>query len=260
MKNRKIFYLMAYLVSYFFTLTYAKAMPINGLPEDFVYLKDIDESIIESPRYVGKNNFLGRTVPGYYIPKLILTRPAAQALKKVQTELRAQGYSLVVYDTYRPQRAVDAFMAWSKDALDQAGKAFYYPTINKLDAFKLGYIAEKSGHTRGSTADLTIIKLGKKPHAIVFSKKKLLNGEEVPFLDDGTIDMGTSFDLFHEASHHDSLLVSENATKMRNFLRSVMVKHGFEPIKEEWWHYTLVNEPFPDTYFDFVVKEQGATQ
>lgn len=226
----------------------------NSLPSGFVFLTDVDSTIIESPRYSSKENFLGRVVPGYTSNRIICTKEAADKLKRVHSDLKKQGYKLVVYDGYRPQRAVNEFMRWSKDDDDQAAKAFYYPTINKKDVFKLGYVAEKSGHSRGSTLDLTIIKDTKSLKSIKYSKRKLLRGMKIPYLDDNTVDMGASFDLFHEASHHDSKLVSAKYLQKRNLLRNAMKAHGFKDYQEEWWHYTLADEPYPDTYFDFVPK------
>ena len=226
----------------------------SELPHDFVFLTDIDPTIIESTRYSTKNNFLGKQVPGYTSNRVICTKVAAETLKKVHDDLKQAGYKLVVYDGYRPKRSVDEFMRWSKDEKDQIAKAYYYPTINKKDVFKLGYVAEKSSHSRGSTFDLTLIESDKNLTPIAYSSHKLLSGETIPFLDDNTANMGASFDLFHEASHHDTSLVNDANTRMRNLLRNTMKKYGFKEYQEEWWHYTLANEPHPDTYFDFVVS------
>lgn len=132
-----------------------------SLPEGFVYLSDIDPTIRQEPLYYGTHNFLGQKVDGYKAPKIIITEKAALALKDVQDDLRKDGYSLLVHDGYRPQKAVNHFIRWSKDNNDQKTKEFYYPNIDKRDVFKLGYVAKKSGHTRGSTLDLTIIGIGK---------------------------------------------------------------------------------------------------
>jgi D-alanyl-D-alanine dipeptidase len=145
-------------------------------------------------------------------------------------------------------------MKWSKDSNDQVAKEKYYPDINKADVFKLGYVAEKSGHSRGSTVDLSIIRIGDSLKPITFQKRQLKNGSIIPFLDDGSVDMSSSFDLFGEASHHDSNLIETEFLARRNYLRGIMKKNGLNDYPEEWWHYTLKNEPFPDTYFDFVVE------
>ena len=197
---------------------------------------------------------MGRKIDGYKANRVILTSEAAIALVKIQQELLKNGYSLVIYDAYRPQRAVDFFMKWSKDSNDQVAKEKYYPDINKADVFKLGYVAEKSGHSRGSTVDLSIIRIGDSLKPITFQKRQLKNGSIIPFLDDGSVDMSSSFDLFGEASHHDSNLIETEFLARRNYLRGIMKKNGFNDYPEEWWHYTLKNEPFPDTYFDFVVE------
>lgn len=240
------------LIFWFITLTVGISLADKiNMPKDFVYLTDIDPTIIENVRYSTNENFMGRQVPGYASDRVICTKVAAEKLKLVNEDLKKQGYKIVVYDGYRRQRSVDAFMKWSKDAKDQVAKEYYYPTIDKRDVFKLGYISEKSGHSRGSTFDLTIIKSDQDLKPIVYSKRKLKAGEEITFLDDNTVDMGASFDLFHEASHHDNKLIAAEYSERRNFLRSVMKKHGFKEYKEEWWHYTVRDEPYPDTYFNF---------
>lgn len=226
----------------------------NDLPRGFVYLSDIDPNIIQDVRYNSSENFLNRPVPGYSANKIICTKAAAKNLAKVNQHLHQQGYKLVVYDGYRPQRAADAFFTWSLDANDQAAKTRYYPTINKKDLFDLNYVAKKSTHTRGSTFDLTIIPIDQPLKPITVEKRILSNGEEILFLNDNTVDMGASFDLFHEVSHHDTPLITSQQTSMRNILRTAMKKQGFTEAPTEWWHYTLENEPFPDTYFNFVIK------
>lgn len=226
----------------------------TSLPAGFVFLSDIDPTIIENTRYYTAENFLGKAVPGYNTPRIICTKEAALALKEVNTGLKTEGYNLVVYDGYRPQRAVDEFIKWSQDQNDQVAKSLYYPTVNKEDVFELGYIAAKSGHSRGSTFDLTIIPENEKIKPIEVSSRTLNNGKTIPFLSDNTIDMGSSFDLFHEVSHHDTKLINDQQNHMRDILREAMDNHKFKEYSEEWWHYTLVDEPYPDTYFDFVVE------
>jgi D-alanyl-D-alanine dipeptidase len=227
----------------------------NKLPEDFVVLSEIDPTIIENIRYYGDQNFLGRPVAGYKVNKVVCTKQAAEQLKKANDAFKKQGYKIVVYDGYRPQRAVDDFKKWGEDIKDDVAKSYYYPTYAKQDLFKLRYIAgERSTHTRGSTFDVTIIKAEHHVKPIVFSKRTLNNGEEISFLDDNTVDMGSSFDLFHVVSRPDSKLVNENHYKMRKLLRDVMAEYGFKVYDEEWWHFSLENEPYPDTYFDFMVE------
>jgi D-alanyl-D-alanine dipeptidase len=222
-----------------------------NLPENFVYLRTIDPTIVQSVRYASEFNFIGNAVNGYHAAEIILTKQAAEALKSVQEALKEYNYSLVVYDGYRPQMAVDHFVSWSQDD-DISQKELYYPTIEKPDLFK-GYIAKKSGHTRGSTVDLTIIELGRSLHPIEEKDITLTSGEKVKFLDDGTIDMGSSFDLLHPVSHHDTDLLQQEFLNKRNFLKKIMEDNGFKAYSKEWWHYTLADEPYPETYFDFPI-------
>lgn len=222
------------------------------LPNGFVFLTDIDPTITENSRYYTHHNFLAKPVSGYNTPRLICTKEAASNLKEANASLKKNGYKLVVYDAYRPQSAVDEFKRWSESNNNQEKKGYYYPTINKKDLFKNGYIAQKSGHSRGSTFDLTLIELGKNLKPISESKRILKNGETIVFLDDNTVDMGSSFDLFHEVSHHGTNLINNEHTKNRELLKAIMQEHGFNEYKKEWWHYTLKNEPYKNTYFDFM--------
>ncbi len=183
-------------------------------------------------RYAGAHNFVGRRVDGYEAPVCLLTREAAEALAGVQAEFAASGLGLKVFDCYRPQRAVADFARWAADLSDQSTKAEFYPNVDKTRLFELGYIAERSGHSRGSTVDLTLIDLA--------------TGVEV--------DMGSPFDLFDTRSWPSDETVSAAARANRAMLAEVMRRHGFRPLREEWWHFTLEGEPHPDTYFDFVVR------
>ncbi len=193
---------------------------------DFVRLESLEPSIIFDIRYAGSENFLGRPVRGYLAPACLLSRPAAEALSRAQAELRQVGLGLRVFDCFRPQRAVDDFVTWGGDLSDQKMKASYYPRVEKAEVFKLGYIAARSGHSRGSTVDLTIEGL----------------------------DMGTPYDFFDENSHTESPRVSASVRANRLRLRGLMERHGFKNLPEEWWHYTLVGEPHPETYFDFDLR------
>lgn len=253
MKNRGFVRIFKCLSLFFCLAIMGCDKPQSALPQGFVYLTDVDPAVIENVRYATNQNFLGRVVPGYTSKRVVCTKEAAIALKAAHGDLQQQGYRLVIYDGYRPQRSVDAFVKWADDLHDLTAKSLYYPTIDKKDLFKLDYIADKSGHTRGSTFDLSIIKKGETLKPLTVSERQLSSGEKIPFLDDNTIDMGSSFDLFHPVSHHDSPLVNEEYTKRRNQLRDIMKKHGFKEYKEEWWHYTLANETYPNKYFDFVV-------
>lgn len=225
------------------------------LPDGFSYLRDADPSIVQDMRYAGADNFMGAVVAGYLAPRAILTTAACQALSQVQKLVQQDGYTLVVYDGYRPQKAVDYFMAWSSaptlSAAAEAAKASYYPSLDRENLFDLGYIAARSGHSRGSTVDLTIMRIGE----AVCPPTTVLLRNGLPYLPDGTVDMGSSFDLFDSMSHHDlpESQLPAQYRQPRDYLREVMGKCGFRPYEQEWWHYTLENEPFPDTYFDFDV-------
>lgn len=228
---------------------------IQTMPDNFVYISDIDPTIVQSPRYYSEDNFMGRQVPGYQSKQMVLTEKAALALNAVQAAVNKQGYTLVIYDTYRPQRACDAFKAWSLDLKDTKAKALYYPTLDKSVLFEQGYIGEKSTHSRGSTVDLTLLPLNQTLKPITVSEKVLNTGRAIPFLDDGTVDMGASFDLFDEVSHQNCQLITKEQLALREYLKAEMIKQGFEPYPVEWWHFTLKNETYPNTHFDFVVQD-----
>ena len=199
------------------------------LPEGFTYVTDIIDSVILEPRYFSTYNFVGRRIEGYNSPNIIMTEKATKALKIASDELNKKEYILKIWDGYRPQTAVNYFIQWANDLLDIKTKKYFYPDLNKRQLFELGYIVKHSSHTRGSTIDLTIV-----------DKR---TGIEV--------DMGSTFDLFNEISHHGTKLINKQQTKNRNILKTAMENAGFSAYNTEWWHYTLSNEPFPDTYFDF---------
>ena len=226
--------------------------------QGFVYLHEVDPTILVSLRYHSNENFVGKPVDGYKGSAVILTKQTAEALKKVQETVKKDGYCLVIYDAYRPQQAVNHFMLWSEDVKDQGKKTQYYPRVNKADVFELGYIAKRSGHSRGSTVDLTLIKDGEKLHEVIEKPRTLLDGYTITFLDDGTLDMGSSFDLFDVASHFENNVVAKHYKTLRTYLKNTMEKHGFKNYAEEWWHFTLKSEPFPATkdssYFNFPVE------
>ena len=229
-------------------------MSISSIPADFVYLSAIDPTIIQSIRYFGHENFVGRRIDGYNKSTVILTQSAAVALKQAQNQFNKDGFTIVVYDAYRPQTAVDDFIRWSKDHNDILQKDSYYPRVDKEKVFDLGYVAEKSGHSRGSTVDISIMALGNSLQQIKIHKRKLNDNFQILCLDDGTVDMGSSFDLFDIASHFENDIIPDNYKHYRHYLKSVMKSHGFENYPNEWWHYTLVNEPYPRTYFDFAIE------
>ena len=218
----------------FFILSSFTDRKVDEIPpnKNFVYLKELIPKLRSDLRYYGSNNFIGKPIEGYNEPKLLLTIEAANALKNVQEELERIGFGLLIYDAYRPQKATDHFVKWSKDMADTLMKDDFYPNIDKKDLFKLGYIAKKSGHSRGSTVDLTIVSL---------KTKQILN-------------MGSSYDLFDEKSHTEYPNITKNQHALRLLLKRRMEKHGFKSYEKEWWHFTLKNEPFPNTYFDFPIE------
>uniref|UniRef100_A0AAU2JLW0 D-alanyl-D-alanine dipeptidase n=1 Tax=Streptomyces sp. NBC_00049 TaxID=2903617 RepID=A0AAU2JLW0_9ACTN len=200
----------------------------------FVALREVDPSVREDMRYASTWNFTGSVVDGYEEPVCLLARPAAEALRRAQRRLLAAGYSLRVYDCYRPQRAVDRFVRWARETDgpgDRERKAEFYPNVERDRLIPEGYIAEKSGHSRGSTVDLTL---------------EGLSGREV--------DMGTPFDFFDPLSHTDDPRVTGAARANRQLLKRVLGGEGFENLPEEWWHFTFKPEAYPGTHFDFPVS------
>ena len=203
----------------------------QGGREHFVRISDIIPDVILEIRYYSTYNFVGQRIDGYLAPTAMLTRQAADSLKVVSDELKARGYRLKIYDAYRPQCAVDHFVRWAADVPDTLMKRYFYPDVDKSRLFELEFIMEKSGHTRGSTVDLTLFDMDA--------------GKDV--------DMGGPFDWFGEESHPDYTGITPEQFANRMILRDAMLRHGFKPLDSEWWHFTLKNEPFPDTYFNFPV-------
>jgi zinc D-Ala-D-Ala dipeptidase len=202
------------------------------LPDGFVYVKDVIPDLKVDLKYYSSHNFVGKVVEGYESDSLILTEATANALKLVQHELEQQEMCLLVFDGYRPQRSVNHFMKWAEDLNDTINKHRFYPDVNKENLFKEDYIASRSGHSKGSTLDVTII-----------------NAKT-----NEPLDMGTVYDFFGKESWTDYKNITEQQKANRNLLLNVMTKHGFVNFYKEWWHFTLKNEPFPNTYFDFPVK------
>ncbi|GGK06584.1 D-alanyl-D-alanine dipeptidase [Streptomyces camponoticapitis] len=225
-------------------------------PQEFVVLRTVAPTILHDIRYITPHNFMGEPVDGYEQPLCVLTRPAAEALRRAQWTLLRQGYSLKVYDCYRPQRAVDHFVRWAKDLADERMKAEFYPRVDKSRLFTDGYIAEKSGHSRGSTVDLTIVKLPAEPTGPYVPGEKLVpcyapQGERFR---DNSVDMGTGYDCFDTLSHTDDPRVQGEQRANRQLLKTTLADVGFTNLPEEWWHFTHKPELFPDTYFDFPVS------
>lgn len=232
MRDSKMAALVLVLV---FTSVFCTGVNSYCLPQGFVYVETVIPNITTELRYSTDNNFIGHPVDGYLKPRCILTKEAADALKKIQEELNRFGLGLKIYDAYRPRQAVDHFVRWAKDVDDTKMKNIYYPNVRKQDLFKESYIASRSSHSRGSTVDLTVVSI----HASDSNTE---------------IDMGTAFDLFDPKSWPNDLSVSASQRAHRLLLQVMMEKHGFKSHPTEWWHFTLKNEPYPDTYFDFPVE------
>lgn len=203
-------------------------------PSAFVLLADYVPAIVQEIRYYSTYNFIGERIDGYEEPCAIITKQAARALKSVSNEMNVRGYRLKVFDAYRPASAVKHFVLWGIEDTDIRMKPYFYPDLQKQELFMKGYIASKSSHSRGSTVDLTLL--------------DMKTGKEV--------DMGSPFDMFSEVSHPDYKGITEEQYENRMQLRNVMIRNGFEPIDCEWWHFTLRDEPFPDTYFEFPVSAE----
>ncbi|MEV0092702.1 M15 family metallopeptidase [Streptomyces sp. NPDC050738] len=237
----------------------ARATPEPKAPKEFVALSSVDPTIIQEMRYPYEHNFVAAPVDGYQQPLCILTRPAAQALHRAQTKLLRQGYSLKVYDCYRPQRAVDHFVRWAKDLDDEKMKAEFYPQVDKTRLFADGYIAEKSGHSRGSTMDLTLVRLPAMPTRPYRPGQELVPcyAPKAQRFPDNSIDMGTGFDCFDTLSHTDDPRITGVQRTNRDLLRDALGAEGLVNLPEEWWHYTYKPELFPDTYFNFPVARRS---
>lgn len=201
--------------------------------ENFILLSDVVPDVILEIRYFSTFNFIGERVDGYELSCALITKEAAEALKKANAEAIKQGYRLKVYDAYRPQRAVNHFVRWAKDLNETSMKPYFYPEVDKSVLFEQGYIDYKSGHSRGSTIDLTL-----------FDTKTCQE-----------LDMGSYFDYFGSISHPSFTgNLTEQQLLNRKKLSNIMINNGFKPLDTEWWHFTLLNEPFPNTYFDFPVS------
>ena len=200
----------------------------------FVLLSDLVPGVVLEIRYFSTYNFIGDRIDGYEEPYAILTKEAARALKAVSNQAAVRGYRLKIFDAYRPANAVRHFVLWGIEDLDQRMKPFFYPELEKEELFSQGYIAKQSSHSRGSTVDLTLL--------------DMTSGKE--------IDMGSPFDYFGGISHPDSREVTDEQYENRMLLQSLMTQNGFIPYDCEWWHFTLANEPYPDTYFEFPIAAE----
>ena len=227
----------------------------SSLPDDFVSLADLSDTLQLDIRYFTSNNFIGRPIAGYFAPKCLLTRPAAEALITAQELAGAQGYALKVYDCYRPQQAVNDFVNWAADTDDILQQHRFYPAVPKSELFSRGYIAERSGHSRGSTVDLTLVPTdSRQPLVDPFANRYDCRHARPLRYPDNSIEMGTGYDCFDPLSHTDNNQTGDQARSNRQLLRSIMEAAGFSNYPQEWWHYTLDNEPFADRYFDFPIQ------
>jgi zinc D-Ala-D-Ala dipeptidase len=204
-------------------------------PTGFVDAATVVPGLVADIRYAGSHNFVGRPIEGYQAPRCLLTRQAADALAGVARDLASRGLVIKVFDCYRPTRAVADFVHWAHDLRSQSAKTEFYPNVDKRELFRDGYIASHSGHSRGSTLDLTLARS---------------NGGAI----DGELDMGTPFDFFSPKSWTADTRVTADQHANRMLLTAAMQRRGFRGYAKEWWHFTLRNEPFPDTYFDFPVQ------
>jgi len=233
--------------------TPAVAQPGPAMPSDFVALVDVDPTILQDIRYFTGHNFTGDPVDGYLAPMCILTRPAAEALARAQRDFVEGGYTLKVYDCYRPQRAVDDFVAWAEDVGDRRMMAEFYPRVDKSVLFDDGYIAQRSGHSRGSTVDLTLVSLPPADTTGYVPGQPLVDctaPQSLRFADN-SIDMGTGFDCFDPLAHTLNPLIEGDEHKNRLLLSEGLERQGFVNYDKEWWHFTYQPEPYPDTFFDF---------
>ena len=199
--------------------------------DGFVFVDELVPGIRWDAKYATWDNFTGKPVDGYLANRIVGTRALCAALARAREEAASLGFGLLLWDAYRPQRAVDCFVRWSKQPEDGRTKLRHYPNIDRAEMFERGYVAAKSGHSRGSTVDLTLYYLA--------------TGELAP--------MGGNHDLMDPISHHEAEGITPDETKNRRYLCSIMEACGFEPYDREWWHYTLRAEPYPGTYFDFPI-------
>lgn len=246
-------------VALMITMLPAPASAASALPKGFVYLRYIDPTIVQDIRYATSHNFVGRPIKGYLAAECILSEEAANALETVQRKLAEKKLSLIVWDCYRPKRAVDDFLQWSQDPAQSEMKAEFYPRTDKENLFALGYLAKRSAHSRGSTVDLGIVQAGSSfaaPPNPSQSLKSCTSPKGERF-EDGTIDFGTGYDCLDVLANTSNALAGEVALHNRQMLKSYMEEAGFHPYGKEWWHFELANEPFHDG-FDFEVSASPA--
>jgi D-alanyl-D-alanine dipeptidase len=234
----------------------------SNLPPGFVYLRDVDGTILQDMRYSGTHNFIGRKIEGYDAAECILTDKAARALAIMQARLTAENLSIVVWDCYRPKRAVAAFKQWSLDTQDTKMKLEFYPNVDKAKLFSSGYIAERSAHSRGTTVDLGLVprKLTALPKYNPELPLKPCVSPRGERFDDGTIDLGTGYDCLDPLAGSGGQGLGKSAIENRRLLRAHMARAGFAPYSKEWWHFELMDQPSPRRSYDFPVTPRSQTR
>ncbi|MGH1349603.1 MAG: M15 family metallopeptidase [Methyloligellaceae bacterium] len=238
--------------------TCTTALADDEIPKNFTYLRDVAPTIHQDIRYASAQNFTGQPLPGYDAAECILAIPVAKALKRVQDRLKPQGFSLKVYDCYRPRRAVRAFVKWARSNLESEYTKLYYPSLRKKELFARGYIARPSAHSKGIAVDLTIV-----PHPSPFTtslsnaKHGPCNAPQSERQPDNSVDMGTAWDCFDERSHTFNDNISDRQKQLRNLLLTAMKKEGFENYSKEWWHFTLNADGYTK-YHDFIIVKHKA--
>ena len=239
----------------------APALAGSALPRGLVYLRDIDPTIVQDIRYAGSHNLVGRPIRGYLAAECILSQPAANALEDVQRKLAEKELSLIVWDCYRPKRAVDDFLQWSRDRAHSEMKTEFYPRTDKEDLFALGYLAKPSAHSRGSTVDLAVVPapFSSAPPPNPSQSLKACTSPKGERSEDGTIDFGTGYDCLDVLANTSNARAGGTALRNRQTLRSYMRRAGFRPYAREWWHFELINEPFNRDGFDFEVSASASS-
>lgn len=233
---------------------YSEAQSLR--PKDAVELKSVNSDIFVEAAYFSNWNFIGKPIDGYKANQCYLSAKAAYALGEVQKEVSKRGYSILVFDCYRPQRAVDQFVKWTQDATDTKMQSAFYPDEPKSELVHRGYIDAKSGHSRMSTVDLTLVRTDKfKAKDFIAKARQVKDCRQSKDVETtGQLDMGTTFDCFSELAHTANPAISDKAKKNREILKSAMEKQGFSNYPKEWWHFTLKDEPYKNNYFDFIVE------
>lgn len=242
------------------TMLLDPALAGSALPRGFVYLRDVDPTIVQDIRYAGSHNFVGRPIRGYLAAECILSAPAARALQAAQRRLADKKLALIVWDCYRPRRAVDDFIKWSRDPARAEMKAEFYPRTEKRDLFAFGYLAARSAHSRGSAVDLGIVpgEVSIAPQPDPSRPLKACTSPKGERFEDGTIDLGTGYDCLDMIAHTSSAAVGGTVRQNRQILKSAMREAGFRAYFREWWHFELVNEPFSSDGFDFEISAPPA--